>query len=56
MPIDLREKELDFCKNYHADIDNKVLKECAHIDIMKDFKISKEIKEMLWNTDEEFNR
>lgn len=56
MPIDFREKELDFYKNYQVEIDNYVIKECSHIDIMKDFKLTKEIKEMLWNTDEEFSR
>ena len=54
--IALREKELEFYRNYQVEIDNLIVKETANIDIMKDFKISKEIKEMLWNTDEEFNR
>ena len=38
------------------EIDEHVIKECAHIEIMKDFKLTKETKEMLWNTDEEFKR
>ena len=56
LPVDLRDKELNFCKNYPQEIDEFVLKQCVHIDIMKDFKITKETKEMLWNTDEEYKR
>jgi len=54
--IDKREKENEIIKNYFNEIDNKVIKDTSHIEIMKNFKITKEIKEMIWDTDEEYGR
>ena len=54
--IDKREKENEAIKNYFNEIDAKVIKDTSHIEIMKNFKITKEIKEMIWETDEEHTR
>ena len=56
-PLYLREKESEPIKyNLSQSLENKILKEASHIDIVKDFKFTKEIKEILWDTDEEYKR
>jgi hypothetical protein len=51
---------IDYSKYFNQNIpsaeDLKIIKETSHLDPMKDFKFTKEIKEIIWNTDEEFKR
>jgi hypothetical protein len=61
LPNDLREKEQQFINDYINtlnlnSLELKIRKEAGHIDILKDFKISKKIKEVIWDTDEENKR
>jgi hypothetical protein len=61
LPIDLREKEQQFINDYASGLnltalEAKINKEASHLDIFKDFKITKQLKEIIWDTDEENNR
>ena len=55
VPLNMRNKEEEFFKNTaeNKNIEKKIMKEISSIDIMKDFKINKEIREVLWEAEEE---
>jgi len=52
----LKEKEYDVIKKYSSSLDDKVRQDILHIEIMKNFKFDKDVKEMIWETDEELKR
>jgi hypothetical protein len=61
MPNDLRDKENQFVNDYTstlnlAALEHKILKEANHLVVLKDFKITKKVKENIWDTDEELRR
>lgn len=37
-------------------LEKKILKELANLEVMKDFKVNKEIREMVWEAEEELKR
>jgi tubulin polyglutamylase TTLL5 len=55
VPINMRNKEDEFFKiNTEGKVlEKKILKEISTLDVMKDFKVNKEIREILWEAEEE---
>lgn len=58
IPFDLHDKETEYIKEFMNDtentlITNKIIKDTSHLEIMKDFKITKEVKSLIWEIDEE---
>jgi hypothetical protein len=61
IPLNLRGREEEYVRQYYNncglnEIEVKIRKELCHIEILKEFKISKKIKEIIWETDEENKR
>lgn len=57
IPLYLRDKESEYIiQNSNLILEKKLIDESSHIEFMKDFKFTKEIREILWDTDEEFKR
>jgi hypothetical protein len=57
VPLDIRENILSNYINYiPTQIDYKILKEVSHLETMKEFKINKEVKEIIWDTEDEIKR
>jgi hypothetical protein len=61
LPVDLRDKEGQFVMDYTntlnlTALETKIHKETGHLDIMRDFKITKHLREAIWDTDEEIKR
>jgi tubulin polyglutamylase TTLL5 len=55
IPLNIRNKEEEFFKNNTENklLEKKILKEISALDVMKDFKVNKEIREILWEAEEE---
>ncbi len=53
----MRDREHDFIKIVpDYSLENKIIKETSHLDILKDFKFTREIREILHDSDEEKKR
>ncbi len=58
VPFYMRNLEADFFNgnNDTRNLEKKILKETSNLEIMKDFKVNKEIREMIWEAEEELKR
>lgn len=58
IPFYMRNQEAEFFRSNEATkiIERKIIKELSNLDIMKDFKINSEIRELLWEGQEEQKR
>ncbi len=58
IPFYMRNQEDEFCKGNQntRELEKKILKETANLDIMNNFKINKELREILWEGEEELKR
>jgi len=58
VPFYMKNQETEFINgdSHNREIEKKIIKETAHLDIMKDFKFNKEIRELLWEGEEEIKR
>jgi hypothetical protein len=58
VPFYMRNQESAFSNgnNQTRNFEKKILKETANLEVMKDFKITKEIREMVWEAEEELKR
>ena len=58
VPLNMRNKEDEYCKpNSEVKLlERKVLKDITNLEVMKDFKINKDIREVLWEAEEEMTR
>lgn len=58
VPFYMRNQEAAFFNgnNQTRNLEKKILKETANLEVMKDFKVNKEIREMVWEAEEELKR
>lgn len=58
VPFYMRNQEFGFFigNNETRNLEKKILKETANLEVMKDFKINKEIREIVWEGEEESKR
>ena len=59
VPFFIRNQESEFFNKSNQNkkyLEKKILKELSNLEIMKDFKINKDIKEMMWDAEEEMKR
>jgi hypothetical protein len=61
LPMNLREREGEYVRLYTnalnlQELEMKIVKDLSHLELLKDFKITRKMREIIWETDEEYNR